>query len=76
MWADIQPSAEELNGLDDIKPEPNAAGLLPGDEIIDSDLDDSDDELKDEADEEGEGEVDIVFCTYDKVCLNHSPERC
>ncbi|KAI9634774.1 transcription factor IIA, alpha/beta subunit-domain-containing protein [Dioszegia hungarica] len=53
--------------LVDVKPEPNAAGLLPGDEIIDSDLDDSDDELKDADDEEGEGDTDIVFCTYDKV---------
>ncbi|ORX37168.1 transcription factor IIA, alpha/beta subunit-domain-containing protein [Kockovaella imperatae] len=51
-----------------VKPEPNAAGLLPGDEVIDSDLDDSDDELKD-GDEDGEdgAEVDIVFCVYDKV---------
>ena len=53
----------------DRKPEPNAAGLLPGDEVIDSDLDDSDDELKDEGEgAEEEGEVDIVFCVYDKVC--------
>jgi hypothetical protein len=51
------------------KPEPNAAGLLPGDEVIDSDLDDSDDELRDEGEGgEEEGEVDIVFCVYDKVC--------
>ena len=40
--------------------------MLPGDEVIDSDLDDSDDELKDDGDEE-EGDVDIVFCVYDKV---------
>lgn len=52
----------------DAKPEPNAAGLLPGDEVIDSDLDDSDDEFaNDEDGEEGEGEADIVFCVYDKV---------
>lgn len=52
----------------DRKPEPNAAGLLPGDEVIDSDLDDSDDELRDDGDAgEEEGEVDIVFCVYDKV---------
>ena len=50
-----------------IKPEPNAAGLLPGDEVIDSDLDDSDDELKDDAEDDGEGDIDIVFCVYDKV---------
>ncbi|ORY30594.1 transcription factor IIA, alpha/beta subunit-domain-containing protein [Naematelia encephala] len=48
-------------GVPDIKPEPNAAGLLPGDEVIDSDLDDSDDEG------EEEGDIDIVFCVYDKV---------
>ena len=54
----LQPSA----------PQPNAAGLLPGDEVIDSDLDDSDDELKDGDDDiDGVGEEDIVFCTYDKV---------
>ena len=53
-----------------IKPEPNAAGLLPGDEVIDSDLDDSDDELKDEDGDGEDGvEVDIVFCVYDKVSL-------
>ena len=52
----------------DRKPEPNAAGLLPGDEVIDSDLDDSDDEVREEGDGgEDEGEVDIVFCVYDKV---------
>lgn len=50
------------------KPEPNAAGLLPGDEVIDSDLDDSDDEGRDDDDERGEGwEGDIVFCVWDKV---------
>lgn len=50
------------------KPEPNAAGLLPGDEVIDSDLDDSDDELREDGEDGGEdGEVDIVFCVYDKV---------
>jgi hypothetical protein len=49
------------------KVEPNAAGLLPGDDVIDSDLDDSDDELQ--GDVEGQDEVgeDIVFCVYDKV---------
>ncbi|WVO14311.1 hypothetical protein L204_101943 [Cryptococcus depauperatus] len=50
------------------KLEPNAAGLLPGDDVIDSDLDDSDDELR--GDVEGaddDNDVDIVFCVYDKV---------
>ncbi|TXT13974.1 uncharacterized protein COLE_00167 [Cutaneotrichosporon oleaginosum] len=50
------------------RPEPNAAGLLPGDEVIDSDLDDSDDELGiDDGIENGEGDIDIVYCVYDKV---------
>lgn len=58
----------------DRKPEPNAAGLFPGDEVIDSDLDDSDDELRDEGEGgEDEGEVDIVFCVYDKVSLSSDP---
>ncbi|KAK4689013.1 transcription initiation factor TFIIA large subunit, partial [Tremellales sp. Uapishka_1] len=54
----------------DTKPvvQPNAAGLLPGDEVIDSDLDDSDDGLMDQGDGvDEEGEIDIVFCVYDKV---------
>ncbi|OCF39329.1 transcription initiation factor TFIIA large subunit [Kwoniella heveanensis CBS 569] len=50
------------------RPEPNAAGLLPGDEVIDSDLDDSDDELRDDAEGgDDDADVDIVFCVYDKV---------
>lgn len=36
-------------------------------EAINSDLDDSDSENEEEADEGGVGESDIVFCTYDKV---------
>jgi transcription initiation factor TFIIA large subunit len=56
-----------------VKVEPNAQGLLPGDEVIDSDLDDSDDELRDDAEGgEDEGDVDIVFCVYDKVHLTTS----
>lgn len=51
----------------DVKPEPNAAGLLPGDEVIDSDLDDSEGDLDEDPDAEEDGEVDIVFCVYDKV---------
>ncbi|WWC71013.1 uncharacterized protein I206_104966 [Kwoniella pini CBS 10737] len=54
--------------LDPNRPEPNAAGLLPGDDIIDSDLDDSDDELRDDAEGgDDDGDTDIVFCVYDKV---------
>ncbi|WWC88413.1 uncharacterized protein L201_003324 [Kwoniella dendrophila CBS 6074] len=54
--------------IDPNRPEPNAAGLLPGDDIIDSDLDDSDDELRDDAEgAEDDADTDIVFCVYDKV---------
>ncbi|WWC62854.1 uncharacterized protein I303_105452 [Kwoniella dejecticola CBS 10117] len=54
--------------IDPNRPEPNAAGLLPGDDIIDSDLDDSDDELRDDAEGgDDDGDTDIVFCVYDKV---------
>ncbi|WVQ84359.1 hypothetical protein IAT38_006511 [Cryptococcus sp. DSM 104549] len=59
-------ASDSLDG--DSRPEPNAAGLLPGDDVIDSDLDDSDDELRGEADGgEDDNDVDIVFCVYDKV---------
>ena len=46
---------------------------MPGDEVIDSDLDDSDDELKDGAEDDEEGDIDIVFCVYDKVCRSARP---
>lgn len=36
-------------------------------EAINSDLDDSDTEGEEDAEEGGQGETDIVFCTYDKV---------
>ncbi|WVR06570.1 hypothetical protein IAU60_003602 [Kwoniella sp. DSM 27419] len=50
------------------RPEPNAAGLLPGDEVIDSDLDDSDDELREDPEGgDNDADIDIVFCVYDKV---------
>jgi transcription initiation factor TFIIA large subunit len=63
-YADLR----QVDSKIDVKPEPNAQGLLPGDEVIDSDLDDSDDELRDDGDGgEEEGDVDIVFCVYDKV---------
>lgn len=41
--------------------------------MIDSDLDDSDDELKDGAEDDEEGDIDIVFCVYDKVCCSAWP---
>jgi transcription initiation factor TFIIA large subunit len=39
-------------------------------EAINSDLDDSDTEGEDEADEVASHDTDIVFCTYDKVFSN------
>lgn len=35
--------------------------------MIDSDLDDSEGDLDEDPDAEEEGDVDIVFCVYDKV---------
>jgi transcription initiation factor TFIIA large subunit len=40
---------------------------MPGDEVINSDLDDSEGELDDDGDGDDEADVDIVFCVYDKV---------
>lgn len=45
---------------------------MPGDEVIDSDLDDSEGEMDDDGEGEDEGDVDIVFCVYDKVGLDFS----
>lgn len=56
----------------DTKPEPNAAGLLPGDEVIDSDLDDDEGDLDDEDDGGDDADVDYVFCVYDKVGTHES----
>ena len=63
----LRAKVAKRQGEEDIKPriEPNAAGLMPGDEIIDSDLDDSDREEGEDDDEEGD--ADIVFCVWDKV---------
>lgn len=38
-------------------------------DAINSDLDDSDSEAEDDTEESGVGATDIVFCTYDKVCI-------
>jgi hypothetical protein len=54
---------------------PNEHGIYPGEEIIDSDLDDSDDDEEDERggqdeDEEDEEEdlsLNVMYCIYDKV---------
>lgn len=40
---------------------------MPGDEVINSDLDDSEGELDDDGEGDDEADVDIVFCVYDKV---------
>ncbi|KAI6021617.1 transcription factor IIA alpha beta subunit [Pisolithus microcarpus] len=50
-------------------PQPaQTSGTQPGDsEAINSDLDDSDTEGEEDAEEGGQGDTDIVFCTYDKV---------
>jgi len=61
--------------LSEAKPEPNAAGLMPGDEVINSDLDDSEGELDDDGEGDDEADVDIVFCVYDKVSYPRSFSR-
>jgi transcription initiation factor TFIIA large subunit len=61
--------------LSEAKVEPNAAGLMPGDEVINSDLDDSEGELDDEGEGDDEADVDIVFCVYDKVSSRSSTSR-
>ena len=45
----------------------SSAPAATGDEVINSDLDDSDTGDEEEAEEGVSGETDIVFCTYDKV---------
>jgi len=62
-------STDLLRNSQDVRPQPNEQGLLPGDEIINSDLDDSDDdELRNEGEDGFEGgDADIVFCVWDKV---------
>ncbi|KAJ9122706.1 hypothetical protein QFC24_004135 [Naganishia onofrii] len=57
---------------------PNEHGIYPGEEIIDSDLDDSDDDEEDERgngqdddedDEEEDLSLNVMYCIYDKVSL-------
>ncbi|KAG6375706.1 transcription factor IIA alpha beta subunit [Boletus reticuloceps] len=50
-------------------PQPPQISSVPqaGDEVINSDLDDSDTEGEEDAEEGAQGDTDIVFCTYDKV---------
>ncbi|KAF9236367.1 transcription factor IIA alpha beta subunit [Melanogaster broomeanus] len=49
------------------QPSQSSGTSHPGDEAINSDLDDSDTEGEEDAEEGGQGDTDIVFCTYDKV---------
>jgi len=44
---------------------------MPGDEVINSDLDDSEGELDDDGEGDDEADVDIVFCVYDKVSYKY-----
>lgn len=44
-----------------------STSTAPDEEAINSDLDDSDSEAEEEAEDGTAGETDIVFCTYDKV---------
>jgi len=46
------------------------------DEAINSDLDDSDTEAEEEADEVASHDTDIVFCTYDKVARVKNKWKC
>ncbi|KAL4078191.1 transcription factor IIA, alpha/beta subunit [Scleroderma yunnanense] len=49
-------------------PQPSQiSGTQADSEAINSDLDDSDTEGEEDAEEGGQGDTDIVFCTYDKV---------
>lgn len=51
------------------QPSQGSSSTQPDDsEAINSDLDDSDTEGEEDAEEGTAGETDIVFCTYDKVC--------
>ncbi|KAG6807719.1 hypothetical protein H0H92_006611 [Tricholoma furcatifolium] len=53
-----------------------AAPPAPDSEAINSDLDDSDTEGEEEAEEGVAGETDIVFCTYDKVARVKNKWKC
>jgi len=58
-------------------PQPSQASTQPDDaEAINSDLDDSDTEGEEEAEEGTQGETDIVFCTYDKVARVKNKWKC
>lgn len=59
---------------------PKAAGASTGngggDEAINSDLDDSEEDLDEDVDQGNAGETDIVFCTYDKVARVKNKWKC
>jgi len=58
-------------------PQPPQPAAAPADnEAINSDLDDSDSEEEEDAQEDGPGEGDIVFCTYDKVARVKNKWKC
>ncbi|KAF8647106.1 hypothetical protein AX16_006939 [Volvariella volvacea WC 439] len=62
-------------------PQPTGAAPKPSappddSEAINSDLDDSDTEGEEDAEEGGAGETDIVFCTYDKVARVKNKWKC
>jgi transcription initiation factor TFIIA large subunit len=56
-------------------PQPAATGTEPDDEAINSDLDDPDSDGSEDI-EEGVGETDIMFCTYDKVARVKNKWKC
>lgn len=54
-------------------PQPSQmSGTQVDSEAINSELDDSDTEGDEDAEEGGQGDTDIVFCTYDKVGISHA----
>lgn len=59
---------------------PQASGASTGngggDEAINSDLDDSEEDLDEDVDQGTAGETDIVFCTYDKVARVKNKWKC
>jgi transcription initiation factor TFIIA large subunit len=55
---------------------PQATSAAADNEAINSDLDDSDSEEEEDAQEDGPGEGDIVFCTYDKVARVKNKWKC
>lgn len=64
----MQPPRANHPSLSLPKPEASSSSAVAeDDEAINSDLDDSDTDGEEDADEIAIGAADIVFCTYDKV---------